>query len=115
MSRVSLFFIRSTGYSQPSAHSSHEFIHVEWFGIARRVPCSVAVAASQPGMGHRLHPTFARQRADGSHSGRGRPYTQECLALEADTSMDIIRVIRVPERLIMERGVPKKGAMSAAS
>ena len=34
-------------------------------------------------------------------------YTRECLALEADTSLGSGRVIRVLERLIMERGVPE--------
>jgi putative transposase len=34
-------------------------------------------------------------------------YTRECLALEADTSLGSGRVIRVLERLIMERGAPE--------
>lgn len=34
-------------------------------------------------------------------------FTRECLALEADTSLGSGRVIRVLERLIMERGVPE--------
>jgi putative transposase len=34
-------------------------------------------------------------------------YTRECLALEADTSLGSGRVIRVLERLILERGVPE--------
>lgn len=34
-------------------------------------------------------------------------YTRECLALEADTSIGSGRVIRVLERLMMDRGVPE--------
>ena len=52
--------------------------------------------------------------ADGLASGRMvrilsvvDVYTRECLALEADTSLGSGRVIRVLERLIMERGVPE--------
>ena len=35
-------------------------------------------------------------------------FTRECLALEADTSLGSLRVIRVLERLIAERGVPQR-------
>jgi putative transposase len=35
-------------------------------------------------------------------------FTRECLALETDTSMGSLRVIRVLERLIAERGVPQR-------
>ena len=35
-------------------------------------------------------------------------FTRECLALEADTSMGSLRVVRVLERLIAERGVPRR-------
>jgi putative transposase len=52
--------------------------------------------------------------ADGLASGRMvrilsvvDVYTRECLALEADTSLGSGRVIRVLERLIMERGGPE--------
>jgi len=34
-------------------------------------------------------------------------YTRECLALEADTSLGSGRVIRVLERLLVERGIPE--------
>ena len=34
-------------------------------------------------------------------------YTRECLALEADTSLGTGRVIRVLERLLLERGAPE--------
>ena len=35
-------------------------------------------------------------------------FTRECLALEADTSMGSLRVLRVLERLIAERGAPQR-------
>lgn len=35
-------------------------------------------------------------------------FTRECLALETDTSMGSLRVLRVLERLIAERGVPQR-------
>jgi putative transposase len=35
-------------------------------------------------------------------------YTRECLALEADTSLPALRVIRVLERLVEDRGRPEK-------
>jgi putative transposase len=35
-------------------------------------------------------------------------FTRECLALETDTSMGSLRVVRVLERLIAERGVPQR-------
>ena len=36
----------------------------------------------------------------------GIPFTRECLALEADTSLGTRRVTRVLDRLIAERGTP---------
>jgi putative transposase len=35
-------------------------------------------------------------------------FTRECLALETDTSMGSLRVVRVLERLIAERGAPRR-------
>jgi putative transposase len=35
-------------------------------------------------------------------------FTRECLALETDTSLGSLRVVRVLERLIAERGVPRR-------
>ncbi|PSH02802.1 MAG: hypothetical protein CXZ00_15505 [Acidobacteria bacterium] len=42
-------------------------------------------------------------------------YTRECLALEADTSMGSGRVIRVLERLMVDRGVPENVRTSTQS
>jgi putative transposase len=35
-------------------------------------------------------------------------FTRECLALETDTSMGSLRVVRVLERIIAERGAPAR-------
>jgi len=35
-------------------------------------------------------------------------FTRECLALESDTSMGSLRVVRVLNRLISERGTPQR-------
>ena len=35
-------------------------------------------------------------------------FTRECLALEADTSLGSLRVVRVLERIIAERGAPRR-------
>ena len=35
-------------------------------------------------------------------------FTRECLALETDTSLGSMRVLRVLDRIIAERGAPKR-------